>query len=149
MNIISAEQDNIDLMLTQLGANVKSIHGLVCFVKFEIDNTEILYVYNINAKQQFYLQKVLPYPVGAGIFTKPGEIIDYIKKDIAYYKTASKSTVFNDFIDINMELHHIIHNMEETFMHYNVPHEKLHEVEQKLQEINSIVLEMQSSDNAL
>lgn len=149
MNIISAEQDNIDMLLTQMGASVKSIHGLVCFVRFDINGTEILYVYNINAKDQYYLQKVLPYPVGTGVFTKPSEIIEYIKKDINYYRKASKSSLFNDFIAVNLELHHTIHKMEDTFMNYNVPHEKLDEIVRRIEEMNQLINEVQETSKSL
>lgn len=147
MNFISAEQDNIDMMLTQMGAKVKSIHGLVCYVSFKFNDTEILYVYNINAKNQYYLQKVLPYPVGAGEFSSPAEVVDYIKKDIHYYKTALKSSIFNDFVDINLKLHKTIHKMEEVFMNYNVPHEKMNEIEGKLNHIDQILNEIQDTSN--
>ncbi len=139
MNILSAEQDNIDMLLTQMGADVKSIHGLICYVRFKINDTEIFYVYNINAKDQYYLQKVLPYPVGAGVFTKTSEIVNYIKEDIEYYKKASKSSKFNDFVNINMQLHNTIHNMEETYLKYNVPHDKMDKVVSKINEVNHIL----------
>lgn len=145
MNFLSAEQDNIDLLLTQMGANVKSIHGLVGYVRFYINDVEIFYVYNINAKEQYYLQKVLPYPVGAGVFTKPAEIVSYIKKDISYYKTASKSSIFKDFVGTNLELHKTIHKMEETFLNYNVPHENMEEIGSKIQQINAILDQVQEN----
>ncbi|MDF2587899.1 MAG: hypothetical protein K0S41_1740 [Anaerocolumna sp.] len=143
MNIVSAEQDNIDMMLTQMGAKVKSIHGLVCFVRFDINGTEIFYVYNVNAKDQYYLQKVLPYPVGAGVFTKPCEIVDYIKKDITLYKTAVKSSLFNSFTKVNLELHQIIHKMEETFMNYNVSDDMMTNVWKQLEQLNKTMDEIQ------
>lgn len=149
MNILSAEQDNMDMQLTQMGAKVKSIHGLVCFVRFYINDTEIFYVYNINAKNQYYLQKVLPYSVGAGVFTTPKEIINYIKKDISYYKTASKSSIFHDFIDINVRLHESVRKMEETFMNYNVPHDKMEEVVKKIEQINKILEEVQRKEEPI
>ncbi|MGB8451593.1 MAG: hypothetical protein WCD89_04605 [Anaerocolumna sp.] len=139
MNIVSAEQDNMDMLLTQLGAKVKSIHGLLCYVRFNINDTEIFYIYNINAKDQYYLQKVLPYPVGAGVFTKPSEIVEYIKNDIKFYKNASKSSVFGDFINTNVELHQIVHKLENTFMNYNVPSGKMKEISKELEHINEIL----------
>lgn len=145
MNIISAEQDNIDMQLTQMGAKVKSIHGLVCFVRFHMNDTDIFYVYNINAKDQYYLQKVLPYPVGAGVFTKPAEIIDYIKKDISSYKIASKEPLFKDFVNVNLELDQTIHNMEETYMNFDIPKEKLKEIAGKVEQINNLLKEVQEN----
>ncbi len=149
MNYVSAEQDNIDMMLTQMGAKVKSIHGLICSVRFNIDGTELFYVYNVNAKEQYYLQKVLPYPVGAGEFTKPSEIIEYIKKDIACYKTASKSTIFKEFVSANLELHHTIHKLEDTFMSHNVPHDKMDEIVSKIEQISQLISEIEKTSKTL
>ena len=136
MNMISAEQDNMDMLLTQLGAKVQSIHGLLCYVRFSINGTEVFYVYNINAKEQFYLQKVLPYPVGAGVFTKPSEVVEYIKNDIKLYKNASNSSVFSDFINTNLVLHRMVHNLETTFLNYNIPAEAMKGVLTELEHLN-------------
>lgn len=145
MNLISAEQDNMDMQLTQLGAKVKSIHGLLCYVRFNINGTEIFYVYNINAKEQYYLQKVLPYPVGAGVFSKPSEVVEYIKKDIKLYKNASKSTVFSEFIHANVELHQIVHKLEDTFLNYNIPAEKMKVVLSEMENLNKTLDELQET----
>lgn len=143
MNILSAEQEDLDMQLTQMGAKVNSIHGLVCYVSFNINDTKIFYVYNLNVKEQYFLQKVLPYPVGVGEFTHPSEIVDYIKKDILCYKNASKSSVFKDFININMDLNKTVCKMEETYLNYNVPHEKLNEIVDEIEKINQTLTNIQ------
>jgi hypothetical protein len=149
MNIVAAEQGNLHMRLTQLGAEVKSIHGLLCFVRFHINETEIFYVYNINAKDQYYLQKVLPYPVGAGVFDKINDIVEYIEKDILQYTNASKSKVFQTFVETNLELHHILHKMEDTFMNYNVPSCRMDDIKEKLKEMNCILDEIQESSKKI
>jgi hypothetical protein len=142
MNLLSAEQDNMNMLLTQMGAEVQSYHGLVCNVSFTINDTKIFYVYNLDSKEQYYLQKLLPYPIGVGEFTKASEIIDYIENDIACYKNASKSSVFKDFIHINMDLHKTIQKMDETFLKYNVPHDKLNEILGEIEKINNTLTEI-------
>lgn len=142
MDILSAEQENIDFMLTQMGANVKSLHGLICNASFHINGTEILYVYNLNEKDQYYLQKILPYPIGVGEFKRPSEIVDYIEKDIECYKNASKSSVFKDFININKELNNTIQKMDDAFLMYNVPHDKLDEIFNEIEKINQTISEI-------
>ena len=139
MDIVSAEQTSLDMALTQIGAKVTSIHGLLCFVRYYIDDTELYYVYNINAKNQYYLQRVLPYPVGAGVFAKPDDIVEYIKNDIKQFENASNSSNFEEFIETTQRTHQTVHAIEEVFMNYNVSPEKMQEIDTELSHITNIL----------
>ena len=139
MDIVSAEQTSLDMALTQIGAKVTSIHGLLCFVRYYIDDTELYYVYNINAKNQYYLQRVLPYPVGAGVFAKPDDIVEYIKNDIKQFENASNSSNFEEFIETTQRTHQTVHAIEEVFINYNVPLEKMQEIDTELSNITNIL----------
>lgn len=149
MNILSAEQDNIDMLLTQMGAEVKSFHGLICYVNFMIDDTRIFYVYNINSKEQYYLQKVLPYPVGVGEFHKPSDIVDYIEKDLACYKNAAKSSMFKDFLQASRALQNTIQKMDETFLSYNVPHDKMGKILNEIAVIADTLADIQKTSSLI
>lgn len=143
MDMMSAEQENMDLLLTQMGAKVESVHGLICFAKFTISDVEISYVYSINANNKYYLQKIRPYPVGAGEFSRSSEVVDYIKKDIENYKVASKSSAFHEFVSINQELHQSMYKLEELFLQYNVPHDKLGEIGERVKMMNQLLSDIQ------
>lgn len=149
MNIVSAEQHKLDMLLTQMGGKVKSIHGLLCFVHFYINDTELFYVYNVNAKDQFYLQKVLPYPVGAGVFSKSKEVIEYIKNDLKQFKNAVHSKNFNSFVNINTNLNNAIHKVEDVFMHNNVQDEKLLQIQKEIEKISQILLEIENESEKI
>ena len=149
MNYVSAEQDNMDMMLTQMGAQVKSIHGLMCFVRFTIHDTQLFYVYNVNAKNQYYLQRVLPYPIGAGVFTNPSEIVEFIGKDIKSFKNAAKSSTFDSFIDIHKKIHATVHEFENDFMSFNVPHDKMQQIDEELDKINLLLKEVEESSDRI
>ncbi len=146
---VSANQDELDMILTQMGADVKSVHGIISYIRFNIDNTELFYVYNINADEQYYLQMVKPYPVGAGVFSKPKEIISYIKNDIKQFKNAYNSKVFDQFITVNQSLHRCIHNIEDVFMGYNVPSDKMIEIEKKIDEIKNLIDDIRNTSAKL
>jgi hypothetical protein len=115
MNILSAEQNRTVMLLHQLGAKVKTVHGIICYVRFEVAGSEVLYVYNINAKDQYFLQRLRPYPLGAGVFSSQREIINFIVEDLAQLQNASKSSIYENFIDVNNRLHKMIHMMESSF----------------------------------
>ena len=145
MNITSAEQAGLDLELTQIGAKVTSIHGLLCFVHYYVKDTELFYVYNINAKSQYYLQRVLPYPVGAGVFSKPDDIVEYIKADIKKFENAANSSNFEDFVEITQKIHHSVHAIEDVFMNYNVEPEKMGQINAALEHINEFFIDIRNT----
>lgn len=145
MNIQSSAQDRRVMLLKQMGAKVTTIQGMVCYVKFDIEGTEIAYVYNINAKDQYFLQRVAPYPLGAGVFMTEEHVFIHIQKDIEQFINASKSKAFQKYVEVNYNTHRAIHDLEDAFMHYNVPIESLHAIEKHLDEISNIVEEVRKN----
>lgn len=149
MNDMSASQEEIDMKLTQMGASVTSLHGIISFIRFNFDQTELLYVYNVNAKDQYFLQMVKPYSSAAGVFSRPKEIVQYIKNDIRQFKNASNSNVFNEFVAVNRSLYDSVRKVKEVFMTYNVPKEKMIEIEKRVDEISGLLTEIQSTSSPL
>lgn len=149
MNHMSASQEEIDMKLTQMGGKVTSLHGIISFIRFNVNQTEFVYVYNINAKNQYFLQMVRPYPVGAGVFSKPQEIVQYIKNDIKQFKNASNSGVFNEFVSVNRALYESIEDIKRVFMTYNVPREQMQSIQEKISEISQLLSDIKSTSSTL
>ena len=147
--MLPAEQEDLDKTLSQMGAQVKSIQGLVCFVRFDIDGRELFYVYNINAKNQYYLQKVLPYPVGAGIFSHPSDVIAYIKRDLKLFRNAVKSRTFESFLQASTKIHTVLHKVEDTFLNYNVPIEEMQRISDVLDAVDAKLGEIRKSSQKI
>ncbi|MVB12715.1 hypothetical protein CAFE_34570 [Caprobacter fermentans] len=149
MNNMSANQEEIDMMLTQMGADVTSLHGIISFIRFNLDQTELFYVYNINAKNQYFLQMVKPYPAAAGVFSKSKAVVQYIKNDIRQFRNASNSNVFQEFIAVNQNLYDSIQSIKDVFMTYNVPKDKMLEIKEKAGEISAVLDEIKSTSSVL
>ncbi|MGE4276677.1 MAG: hypothetical protein AB7E30_05785 [Lawsonibacter sp.] len=149
MNHMSANQEEIDMKLTQMGGTVTSLHGIISFIRFNVNQTELTYVYNINAKNQYFLQMVKPYPAGAGVFFKPKEIIQYIKNDIKQFKNASNSNVFSEFVAVNQSLYESIQNIKDVFMTYNVPRDNMQQIKEKVDEISQLLNEVKHTSTPL
>lgn len=149
MNSMSATQDEIDMKLTQMGGNVTSLHGIISFIHFNVNQLELIYVYNLNAKNKYFLQMVKPYPVGAGVFSKPQEIVQYIKNDIKKFQNASNSNVFNEFVSVNKGLYDSIQNIKDAFMTYNVPADKMKKIKEKIDEISCLLDDIKSTSKHL
>lgn len=145
MNIVSSQQDQIEMVLKQMGAQVTSIHGLLCYVKIEIGGNTVSYVYNINAKDQYFLQRIMPYPLGAGVFSTQKEVLAYIKQDIKQFKNAVKSSVFQKYVDVNYKTHITSHELENVFFNYNVPLEKMDTINQLLDQIQVVMKDIKET----
>lgn len=149
MNNMSADQDEIDMKLTQIGADVTSLHGIISFIRFRFDQTELLYVYNINAKNKYFLQMVKPYPSASGVFSKPQQIVQYIKDDIKQFKNASNSNVFSEFVAVNQNLYDSAQKIKDVFMSYNVPKDSMLKIKEKADEILDLLNEIKSTSSPL
>lgn len=136
--------DIIIARLKQLGTHhINHIISHLYFIIFEFEpNIEVSYVYNINAKNQYFLQRISPYPLPKGLFSSQDEIVAFIEKDIAQFKNASNSSNFKRFLDINNTFNHVEQTMEHLFLNYNVPKENIDLVHQKLADLN---LELQKA----
>lgn len=117
MNINGASGDTIEILLRQLGAtDIKKIHGILYFIKFKLDeNIEISYTYNINTKNQYFLQRIKPYPLPQGTFENEYEIVSFIKRDLAKFNFAKNSSNFDLFTEVTQKVNSITSNMESLF----------------------------------
>lgn len=125
-----------EMMLRQMGAEVILYHGLQCFVRFRIEGLEISYAYNINRKDKYFLQRLKPYPMPAGVFENVNDVVDAIKIDIDQFKNALKSKNFEKFISINKDMLKGVRVFEDFFLYYNVSSEVLDEIAEDIKKVN-------------
>ena len=118
---VSAQQDHLGMLLRQLGAEVREIHGLICFVRFDLNGTELFYVYNLNDDDEYYLQRVKPYPMSAGVFPTVADIVAYIEKDLRAFQNAMKSGQYAAFMELGQRLTALTQGLEDAFLHCGVP----------------------------
>ena len=147
MNPLDATSGDIILArLKQLDTH--KIHHIASHLYYIIfifePDIEISYVYNINAKSQYFLQRISPYPLPKGLFSTQDEIIDFIEKDIEKFKNASYSSNFKRFLEFNNTLTHIEQNMEHLFLNFNVPKDSIDLLHEQLTHLN---LELQKVKN--
>lgn len=139
MDYNNVENDRHDMVLRQMGGEVLSIYGVLCYVKFNIEGLQIEYVYNINSKKKYFLQRIKPYPLSAGVFESPDDVIDIISIDIDQFKNAIHSKKLDRVIDINSELGETIRNIDDLFLYYKVPEESLDLISDRIRDIKNII----------
>ncbi len=142
MRYASAQQDNIDMQLRQLGATVTQIHGLLSYVRFKVGDHELYYVYNLNANNEYYLQRIKPYPMSAGVFPDSDAITEFIQMDLRAFQNAMYSGHFAEFVEINRRLIRLSQELEDAFMHSNVPDDCFRDTNERLEALEAVLQDM-------
>lgn len=119
---INAEAMQHAMKLAQMGATVQQINSKMCYVTFELnEDIKLEYVYNINSKEKYFLERIKPYPLPIKVFDKEEDLIDIIEIDLEQFKNAMKSHNLKNFVKINKKLNDTIKRFEDLFLYYNVP----------------------------
>jgi hypothetical protein len=135
MKEVMVKQTMYEMQLKQMGAKIISYHGLHCFVKFNINEFEITYSYNINSKNQFYLQRIKPYPINIGVYKEINDIVETIKADIEKFRNALQSGKFDKFLEVNTKLLEAAKNLEDLFLYYIVDEKVFNELSKMVTEL--------------
>ncbi|MTI66228.1 MAG: hypothetical protein FH753_06450 [Firmicutes bacterium] len=136
---MTAEVNKHETVFTQMGARVHVMNSILCYVSFDIEGTEVSYVYNVNKKNKYFLERIEPYPEPAGTFKSVEDLIETIKIDIEQFKNAKKSNVFPKFVEINKRLNNTIRQFEDLYLYYNVPRESIEKIRKNLDEIENTI----------
>jgi len=134
---------NLHLMkLIQIGANVQVVSGKMVYVKFILDNgVELAYVYHMNKKNKYFLERIKPYPLSLKEFNTANEVIEIIQIDYKQYQNAINSKNIDEFIALNKEMHMTIKSFEDLFLYYNVDKGMLEEVHNCVRHAQKLIKE--------
>lgn len=141
---INSEASQHEMKLMQMGAEVEQINGKMCYVKFKVGKIDVEYVYNINAKNKYFLERIKPYPLPIKEFENEDDVIEIIKIDIKQFENASKSRNMECFIQISKELNKTIKEFEDLFLYYNVPKLESVIIMKKIKEIQEEIINTQN-----
>ena len=137
------------IKLQQLGAQVEVIKGIMHFVKVPIEDTVIKYVYHINNKGDYFLQRRSPYPINFGTYESQEDLINIIERDIAQMKNAKKSKKFDRFVQINKTLSQLAINFEDLYLDYNISSTQTQKFHEKIEEINDLINETKNNSKKI
>lgn len=124
-NLINAEIMQQTMRLHQMGAKVQVINSKLCYVSFDIGGFNIQYVYNVNAKGNYFLERIKPYPLPLKEFESEQDVIDVIEIDIEQFRNALRSHNIEEFIEFSRMLNRTLREFEELFLNYNIPKDGL------------------------
>lgn len=133
--MINAELEAQSMKLRQLEANVNEINTKMCYVSFDISGFRLEYVYNINDKGNYFLERIKPYPLPLREFDGREAMVDIIEIDVEQFRNVIKSHNINEFIEISRMMNLTIRKFEDLFLYFNVPKETTESISQKLTDI--------------
>lgn len=137
MNENTAIGDSIEVILRQLGATkIRKIRSYLYFIEFQLsEEWKVTYSYNINTKDEYFLQRIKPYPIPQGVFSDEYEVVSFITQDLKKFVNAKNSSNFPTFVEVTRKVNSINDEMEKLFLNYNVETDDLENLNSKLDNI--------------
>lgn len=121
---INAEIMQQSMKLKQMGADVTVINSKLCYISFDVSGFKVSYVYNVNKKNRYFLERIKPYPLPLREFESEDDVIDIINIDLEQFRNAIKSHNIDQFIALARKLDLVFHKFEDLFLYYNLPEEE-------------------------
>ena len=148
-SIVNAEVSQHTMKLQQLGAKVNVINSTLCYVNFDISGFVLQYVYNVNYKGNYFLERTKPYPLALQEFSNEQDVVELIKKDVDKFRNALKCHHIDEFVTMARDINHTFRSFEETFLNYNIPGEKVQKIYKKIQALGLEIEIIQDNAKAL
>ncbi len=147
--LINAEVMTHTLKLQQMGAKVHVVNSKLCYVNFDIAGFQIQYVYNVNSKGNYFLERIKPYPLPLKEFETEQDIIDIIDIDVEQFKNALRSHNIENFINLSRELNSAMKKFEDLFLYYNIPADELEKMLNKIKSFEDEIEEVKQKTERL
>lgn len=128
-----------EMRLRQMGGKVNQINGKMCYVSFDIGGLPVEYVYNLNSKGKYFLERIKPYPMPVKVYEDESKIVEIIDIDLEQFRSAVKSHNMEKFIALGNKFNETAKRFEDLFLYYNVPADVLEALFEKLNESNQII----------
>lgn len=147
--LINAEIMQHTMKFQQMGAKVQEINSKLCYVNFDISGFKIQYVYNVNKKGNYFLERIKPYPMAIKEFESEQDVVDIIEVDIEQFRNAIKSHNIDGFINISRSLNKTLKKFEDLFLYYNIPGIEIENIIGKLEEFEREIDSLESKSERL
>lgn len=137
---VIAEAMEHEMKLRQMGGTVTLVSGKMCYVQFDIGGIAIEYVYNINNRGHFFLERIKPYPLPFKVYEDESKVVEIIDIDLEQFRNAAKSHNMPKFIELGKLFNDTAKKYEDLFLYYNVPGEVVESLHEELEKVNAIIL---------
>ncbi len=126
--------------LRELGCKVVCIKGIMFYVKYELENLNIEYLYHINNDDNTYcLERIKPYFLPVGNFDTEKEVVDLIMIDIKQFINAKRSKNFDFFVEVDTEIFEAVRMFEDLYLYYNISKEDTELVKNEIKKTKKLM----------
>jgi len=137
---VLSETNQHVMKLIQMGADVTVVSSQMVYVSFDItEDVTVSYVYNINKKNKYFLERIRPYPLPVKTYDSAEDICNIIKIDIDQFKQAAHSHNIQEFIKTNKAFHDIILKFKDLFLYYNISPEVFVQLKKDIDDIQQTI----------
>jgi hypothetical protein len=138
-NLMNAEALEHSMKLQQMGGKVNIINSKLCYVDFDISGFHIQYVYNINKKGNYFIERIKPYPLALKEFENEKDVVDIIAIDVEQFKNAIKSHHSPEFVDSGRAFVNVLKKFEDLYLYYNISTEDMEVMTEKIKDIELFI----------
>lgn len=147
--LVNAELLEHSMKLQQMGAKINVVNSKLCYVDFDISGFSLQYVYNINKKGNYFLERIKPYPLPLKEFENESDVIEIISIDLEQFKNAIKSHQSGEFIDCGRKIINVTKKFEDLYLYYNISHDNMDKLLTKLIEFENVIKEIRDDSKRL
>jgi len=147
--IIGANELHQTMKLRQMGADIEVVHSRMCYVKFKINDIDLAYVYNINKKNEYFLERIKPYPLPLKAYKSEEDVVDVIAIDVEQFRNVCSSKNVNDFIEFLKQMKLTVNKFEDLILYYNVSKADINEFQDILSDLNKKIDQSKSESERL
>lgn len=147
--LINAEVLEHSMKLQQMGGKVEIVNSKLCYIDFDIHGFHLQYVYNINKKGNYFLERIKPYPLPLKEFESENDVVEIIGVDVEQFKNAVKSHHSSEFIDTGRLLVGVLKKFEDLYLYYNISTEDVTKLVEHLKTFEKEVAEVKDNSKRL
>lgn len=147
--LVNAEVLEHSMKLQQMGAKVNVINSKLCYVDFDISGFKLQYVYNINKKGNYFVERIKPYALPIKEFTSETDVIEIIAIDLEQFKNAIKSHQAGKFVDTSRSLIEVLKKFEDLYLYYNISQDNMETLMAKLKEFENEIFTVKEASERL
>lgn len=133
--------------LKALGARVLDIQGIMFYVKFNINNTKISYIYHLKPDNTYFVERIKPYTMPIGDYSSEEEIVDLIKIDIEQFQNAMKSHNFENFIKVDHNISKLVRIFEDLYLYYNISEDDITSLNDEVKQVLSLIKDIKKKSD--
>ncbi|MEG0924295.1 MAG: hypothetical protein RR313_05195 [Anaerovoracaceae bacterium] len=143
--------DLINVMLRQLGASsVKTSPAHINIAKFDLaPGLRVKYLYEAKTDNEFFLQRISPFPIRIGRLYNEQDVISMITADLKKFESAYNSSNFPKFLELMGNVQTFDKEIENLFLFNNVSFDNLDKLHKELEKIHLMIDRIEEESDPL